>query len=124
VILRNIRPFEALELDFQEPWLVLLGDNGVGKSSILKALAVAMVGSEASAVAGRLVREGQSLATITLITDRNPRGYVTDISKSTGEASVVSKPSRPLESKGWITLGFPPLRSVSWQSSAGPQSLT
>jgi recombinational DNA repair ATPase RecF len=83
VILRSIGPFEALELDFQEPWLVLLGDNGLGKSSILKALAVAMVGSEASAVAGRLVREGQSLATITLITDRNPRGYVTDIHKST-----------------------------------------
>jgi predicted ATP-binding protein involved in virulence len=126
IILRNIGPFEELELDLPEPWLVLLGDNGVGKSSILKALAVAMVGSEANAVAGRLVREGESLATITLITDRNPSGYFTEIYKlrSTGEASVVSKPSRPLESEGWITLGFPPLRSVSWQPSAGPQALT
>jgi hypothetical protein len=61
VELRNIGPFEKLELQFAEPWLVLLGDNGVGKSSILRAIAVAIAGADANEVAGRLIRAGQTL---------------------------------------------------------------
>jgi hypothetical protein len=118
VELRNIGPFEKLELRFAEPWLVLLGDNGVGKSSILKAIAVAIAGADASAVAGRLVRAGQTLGEVRLFTDKNPSGYLTEIYTTTGSQSqVLSKPARPLEAEGWIVFGFPPLRTGSWQRS-------
>jgi AAA domain, putative AbiEii toxin, Type IV TA system len=50
VTIENLRVIEALELDVAEPttsrtpWLMLLGENGVGKSSILQAIALALVG--------------------------------------------------------------------------------
>ena len=45
--LHNIRAIQELELDFKAPyagWHVLLGDNGVGKSSVLRAIAVGLIG--------------------------------------------------------------------------------
>ncbi|MGJ6980951.1 AAA family ATPase [Aestuariimicrobium soli] len=50
--LHNVRPIRHLELDLTAsttttaPWEVLLGDNGSGKSSILMAVALAMVGAD------------------------------------------------------------------------------
>lgn len=47
--LRNFRVIEELALDFPDPrqdyipWIVLLGENGVGKSSVLKAVALAFM---------------------------------------------------------------------------------
>ncbi len=51
--LDKVRSFDALELDFCPPahsedaepgqWIVMLGDNGVGKSTLLRALALALV---------------------------------------------------------------------------------
>ena len=46
-IIENVRSIEKLEIDFGEPragWHVLLGDNGSGKSSVIRALALALVG--------------------------------------------------------------------------------
>lgn len=51
--LTNIRCFESTEIDFDLPggknrkWTVLLGENGTGKSTILKAIALLMAGSDA-----------------------------------------------------------------------------
>lgn len=47
VELRNIKVIEALDMEFSEPvgWHVLLGDNGAGKSTILKAIAMGILGS-------------------------------------------------------------------------------
>jgi predicted ATPase len=48
--LRNFKAIERLDLDFpapqteREPWLVMLGENGTGKSSVLQALAIALMG--------------------------------------------------------------------------------
>ncbi|MFO1497988.1 MAG: SIR2 family protein [Verrucomicrobiota bacterium] len=120
VQLRNIGPFESLEIDLKANWMMLLGDNGVGKSSILKAIGVAVVGSEAREYASRIIRFGQSSASVTLITDRNPSGYLTEILKRDVDAEVVSRPSRPLEPENWVALGFPPLRTMSWATSQGP----
>src|SRR5262249_15454947 len=81
VVLENIGPFERLEVDFPagHNWKILLGDNGVGKSTVLKAIAVAMMGSDARSFAGRLVRAGQTRGRITVSTGQNPAGYVTEI---------------------------------------------
>jgi hypothetical protein len=123
MILKNVGPFENLELDLSGHWSVLLGDNGVGKSNILKALAIAIAGSDARPWAGRVVRAGQTAASIHIVTDKNPQGYVTEIYRKDAESDVISLPSRCLEAEGWVALGFPPLRTVSWQASEGPQTM-
>jgi hypothetical protein len=127
LILEDIGPFERLELDFPKAhnWKVFLGDNGVGKSTILKAIAVAIMGSDAKSFAARLVRTGKTLGRITLYTEHNSSGYVTEIltKDMLSEADVLSKPSRPMEAEGWLALGFSPLRVVTWASSTGPQPI-
>ena len=127
MILEDIGSFEKLELDFsrESKWKILLGDNGVGKSTILKAIAVAIMGSDARSYAARLVRAGKTRGRITLITEQNPSGYITDIhvKDMSSEADVVSIPSRPMEAEGWLALGFSPLRVVTWASPSGPQNI-
>jgi hypothetical protein len=81
VILEDIGPFERLELDFATNWKVLLGDNGVGKSTVLKAIAAGIIGSDSKSYAGRLVRAGKTKARVRLITEK-PHGYVTEITKA------------------------------------------
>jgi predicted ATPase len=50
VEIRNFRLIEDLVLDFpaprtdREPWMMLLGENGVGKSSVLQGVALALMG--------------------------------------------------------------------------------
>ena len=56
VRLENIGPFESLELELDRQWNILLGDNGVGKSNIIKAIAVGMLGRDAVSFADRIVR--------------------------------------------------------------------
>ena len=128
LVLEDIGAYERLELDFprEHNWKVLLGDNGVGKSTVLRAIAVAIIGSDAKSYAARLVRAGKTKGRITLYTERNPAsGYVTEIltKDMLAEAEVVSLPSRPMEAEGWLALGFSPLRLVTWASTAGPQPI-
>ena len=117
VALENIGPFEHLEVDVDPGWTLLLGDNGVGKSSLLKAVAMALVGEDAAPFASRLVRGSATSASITLTTDRGET-YRTEILRSETLARVTSIPVRPLEKEGWLALGFPPLRTVSWERPA------
>ncbi len=52
VVIRNFRPIRELEIDLAKstsergPWTVLLGENGCGKSSVLHAIALTMMGGE------------------------------------------------------------------------------
>ncbi|SHI79741.1 TIGR02646 family protein [Tessaracoccus bendigoensis DSM 12906] len=52
VVIRNFRPIRELEIDLARstsergPWTVLLGENGCGKSSVLHAIALTMMGGE------------------------------------------------------------------------------
>jgi len=117
VAVENIGPFAQLEIDLHPGWNLLLGDNGVGKSSVLKAVAVGIVGDEAAAYASRLVRSGATFAAVTLTTDRG-ESYRTEIYRSETFARISTVPVRPLEKEGWLALGFPPLRTVSWERPA------
>ncbi|MGA4507149.1 AAA family ATPase [Propionibacteriaceae bacterium G1746] len=53
IVIKNFRPIRDIELDLSRstsdegPWTVLLGENGSGKSSILHAIALTMMGGEA-----------------------------------------------------------------------------
>jgi len=55
IALRNVRSMEKLELDFSSGeqdvrrWTLLLGENGCGKSSVLRAIALLLAGSDALA---------------------------------------------------------------------------
>jgi hypothetical protein len=118
--LENVGPFEQLELELDASWNVLLGDNGVGKSSILRAIGLAMCGKDAQPYAERLIRSGQAGGRISLETSLGAQ-YVTELRRTRSEAEVASLPSRPLDVEGWLALGFPPLRSVGWQRPQGPQ---
>ena len=52
VSLRNIKGFESLDFDLARPdgnysgWTVFTGDNGSGKSALLKAIAIGLVGKD------------------------------------------------------------------------------
>jgi energy-coupling factor transporter ATP-binding protein EcfA2 len=55
VHLKNIRSFENLEIDFGNSgagWHVILGTNGTGKSTLIRSIALALVGSPEVAVLG------------------------------------------------------------------------
>jgi len=120
--LDNIGPFNNLELELDQHWNILLGDNGVGKSTIIKAIALGICGRDAQPYADRLIKVGKTSGMIILeTTDGNE--YVTELLRTSrkGEAEIKSKPGRPLEAEGWLAIGFPPLRTVSWERSKGPQ---
>jgi predicted ATPase len=121
VTLENIGPFESLSLELDRKWNILLGDNGVGKSSILKAIALGIAGEDAQLYADRLIRSGQTHAAVLLETNTG-KTYQTEILRMpTGPAQVISRGGRMLEGEGWLTLGFPPLRSMGWEQLRGPQ---
>jgi|GEM_PF-930368 len=121
--LENIGPFDSLELDLDTNIQVFLGDNGVGKSTILKAIAMGICGEESQAYAYRLLRGGTSHGKIVLETD-NKTSYVTEIYRNSqnGETEISSNTARPLEAEGWLALGFPPLRTTSWTAPKGPDA--
>ncbi|MBA2460752.1 MAG: AAA family ATPase [Actinobacteria bacterium] len=68
VVVRNFRAIEELDLELSRasgelaPWLMLLGENGTGKSSVLQAVALTLVGEQYRRKLGvdvsRLVRTG------------------------------------------------------------------
>jgi hypothetical protein len=115
VTLENIGPFDHAELNLTERWNILLGPNGVGKSTILRAIATGICGTDASPFADRLIKAGRESATITLATDTEV--YKTTLRRRTvggAGAEVTCVPTRPLEPEGWVVLGFPPLRTGTW----------
>ena len=78
--IRDIRSIDRLEVDIPEPrsgWHVILGDNGSGKSSVVRALALGLVGP-ANAPAVRQnwldwVRHGAAAARVEVELDQDPR---------------------------------------------------
>ena len=139
VILENIGPFDSLKLELDPNWNVFLGDNGVGKSSILKAIALGIVGRDAQPYAHRIIKQGCASATITLETlgpihdvqlpvqtgelsgmisleSRRTRQYITKLFKTETGAEVASLGSRLIDGERVLTIGFPALRTVTWQA--------
>ncbi len=121
VSLTNIGPFDELELKLDSDWNVLLGDNGVGKSTILRAIAVALAGKKAEPFASRLVKAGKKFASIKLETSSYTT-YLTEIevNSKTGECTVTSPTAPLLETEGWFAIGFPPLRFIGWKKIESP----
>jgi hypothetical protein len=121
LVLDNIGPFDHLELELNSGWNVLLGDNGVGKSNILRAIAMAVCGRDAQRYANRLIKADRLQGTILIETDRGTL-YKTKISRGSVEAEVTCEPGRPLEAEGWLALGFPPSRLLTWDRPKSPDA--
>jgi predicted ATPase len=118
VVLQNIGPFDYMEFDLDANWNILLGDNGVGKSSVLKAISIAIMGEKAQPYAGRLIKSGSTSESFIILQTNRGTSYKTTLkAKKRGydEAEVITPHAHLLEAEGWLALGFPPLRLTSWR---------
>lgn len=122
ISVNDIGPFEGLTINFDPNWNILLGDNGVGKSSIIKAIAIAILGEESKSYAQRIIKAGKPNSTITLESGRAT--YTTKLFRKNGEARVESIPGRAFEAEGWLAVAFPPLRTMSWTRPSSAETGT
>ncbi len=116
--LKNIGPFDDLEIELRPNWNLLLGDNGVGKSNILKAIALATCGRDIQSCAERLLKANRNKGEITLKTSGGET-YSTELFRTSSGVEVKTRPARPLEAEGWLAIGFPPIRFLTWRESKG-----
>ena len=143
--LKNIRGFADLKFNLARPngshagWTVFTGDNGSGKSSLLKAIAVALTGKDTARALQpsfqRWIREGATEGKIELsiapenkVDTFSPSGNAvkknfpaTIILRDLGKETVVEinesqKPAKrgpwSAESRGWFSCGYGPFRRV------------
>jgi putative AbiEii toxin of type IV toxin-antitoxin system/AAA domain-containing protein/SIR2-like protein len=120
--LENIGPFRTLALKFDQNWNLLLGDNGAGKSTILRALALVLCGDDTRALieGARLLRSKTEKGAIELVVGNDL--YRTELTRDSTGAIHVNVGSRvsPLKIGRWLALAFPPLRGVSIADPRGP----
>ena len=121
VTLKNIGPFVHLRLPINNSWSVLLSDNGFGKSSILRAVALALCGDDERAgyAATSLLRSGTTEGSIELRAGKSR--YRTRLVRDENNRVRVEPDSiTPVQAGAWLALGFPPLRGVSYSRIGGP----
>jgi hypothetical protein len=132
ISLRNIGPFESLDVDLDANITVILGDNGLGKSTILRAIGLALAGSDQeSALASGLTRnpnprrdrEGPQDGSCQIILEtRDGKEYTTLLTRrSTEGVRIQFQPHTWQRGESQLALGFPPLRSVSSKPVSNPQ---
>lgn len=119
--LTNIGPFDELEIELDPHWNALLGDNGVGKSNILRAIAFVLCGEDARPYAHRLLRIGEPNGRIELgFADGSVN--VAELSRASTGVDLRVLPQREvIGAEQWLAIGFPPLRHVDWRTVNGPQ---
>jgi energy-coupling factor transporter ATP-binding protein EcfA2 len=121
VRLTNIGAFETLDLKLNNGWNLILGNNGSGKSTILRAIGLGLCGDDSAALAAgqRLLRQDASTGAIELTV--GDVVYETVLRRERkGKRVTVSGSLTPLQQRDWAVLGFPPLRGVSTSNPAGP----
>ena len=121
VTLKNIGPFVDLHLRVNSTWNVLLSDNGFGKSSILRAVALALCGDDQRAgyAATSLLRSGTAEGSIELRAGETH--YKTRLVRDENNRVRVEPDAiTPVQAGAWLALGFPPLRGVTYSTISGP----
>ena len=130
--LQNIGPFSELDIklgDMVSPdgaeWTVILGENGVGKTGILRAIGVALSANEPGIgpVANGILKNDTDFGNILLELDQQTlsveliRNRGRSVQVRTGQTSA-------LEAGQILVLGFPALRGAPSQDPGGPSSST
>jgi energy-coupling factor transporter ATP-binding protein EcfA2 len=120
VQLKSIGIFKELSVDLAPGWTLLLGNNGGGKSTILRAIALALSGSDPRlpALSGRLLRSGESLGVIEIGVGTGH--IVTHLVRDDKLVKVSSPQTTLLQSGQMLVLAFPALRGVVTTQSHGP----
>jgi predicted ATP-binding protein involved in virulence len=125
--IKNIKCFKELAIDFKhqqiDRWTMLLGDNAIGKSTLLKCIALGLCNASDAAALTRIsdmnsefVRAGETEGSITIElqrgklskTSRKKYTIITTITKDAAgtseEISQVAKPSSPDEKFPWADI--------------------
>lgn len=91
--IKNIRIIESFKVDFKQPfngWHVIIGDNGAGKSTVIRSIALALVGPQEAPALRANWREwlnwGTTEGSISLFIDKDDR-----LDKQTGKAGTLKK---------------------------------
>jgi tetratricopeptide (TPR) repeat protein len=121
--LENIGSFRRFDQLLNPGWNLLLGNNGLGKSTILKSIAMALCGGDpkAARAASSLLRAGERIGWIRiwLGDDR----YELRLKRTGTDVSVECDRYTPLQTGTLVALGFPPLRGVSLRNPLGPKQI-
>lgn len=123
VSLRNIGAFEALDMTFTDGWTVMFGGNGVGKSTVLRAIALVLAGDDpaANAVGRRLLRTGATSGSITV--RMGGTTLTTELHRDRAAVRVSPLQVSPVQAGAALVLGFPALRGAPSASPRGPSRL-
>jgi AAA domain, putative AbiEii toxin, Type IV TA system len=101
---------------------LLLGDNGVGKSTVLRAIALVLCGDDSRALieGGQLLSAGAQRGFVQLTVGSD--AYRTELVRDTSGGVHVNVGNRvaPLKAGRWVILAFPPLRGISMDNPKGP----
>jgi predicted ATPase len=113
----NIGPFRKANFNFDTPWTILLGNNGSGKSTVLKAVALALSGEDEQArrFSRQLLRVGAVSGFIEI--QVGSIAYRTTLRSSRGRVEVRAEQIPPLKAGTLPTFGFPSIRGVVLPSS-------
>lgn len=122
--LTNVGPFSDLSLDLRPGWNVLLGDNGCGKTSVLRAIGLALAGTDprAAVASQRQLRAAETTGAITITTDRGK--YSTSLGRLPTEVRTTAAADTLTQQGRWLTLAFPAIRGLSSRAISGPTSVT
>jgi hypothetical protein len=117
--LTDIGPFRSLDLELMQPWSVILGNNAVGKTTVLRAVALALAGSSprTTVVPSRLLRTGASVGVIELTFGGST--YRTTLIRERDEVGASAQQITPVQSGVWLVVGLPALRGVSRSNPRG-----
>ncbi len=121
VVLTNIGPFEELDLTLGPAWNLLLGNNGCGKSTVLRAVALGLCGDHPRAVetGAELLRSGCDSGSVEL--QVGAARFRTELvrSRTGGMVRVRTSSLTPLQQGSWAVLGFPAVRGRSVTTPTG-----
>jgi len=121
--LSSIGIFRTLRVEFNPGWTLLLGNNGGGKSTILRAVALALAGNDprAAAAGKKLLRMREDHGEVE-IGIGNSR-VVTSLVRDGQNVLLKSPQTTALQAGQLLVLAFPALRGVSTVQVRGPTTM-
>lgn len=118
--LHDIGPFHQLRIDFRDDVNIILGNNGCGKSSILRALTLALAGDHPSLLpaAESLLKSEAKEGSIRIVIGED--SYGVDLRREGSEVRVKTSQASPIELGVAFPIAFPAFRGISGADPAGP----